>query len=133
MPVRAYNSNGLWLGPPAATADEAIVLRDEGGFAGLKLRLGRDRPADDVAAIETIRRAVGDDMHLMADFNQGLDMSEALRRCPMIDDLGLDLDRGADPVRKPRGLRRSSQRNSRRRSRSARISTGRATWSRRSP
>jgi mandelate racemase len=88
-PVRAYNSNGLWLGPPAATADEAIVLRDEGGFKGLKLRLGRERPADDVAAIETIRRAVGGDMHLMADFNQGLDMSEALRRCPMIDDLGL--------------------------------------------
>ena len=31
-PVRAYNSNGLWLGPPAATADEAPILRDEGGF-----------------------------------------------------------------------------------------------------
>ncbi len=88
-PVRAYNSNGLWLGPPAAAADEAPILRDEGGFAGLKLRLGRERPKDDVAAIDTIRRAVGDDMHLMADFNQGLDMAEALRRCPMIDDLGL--------------------------------------------
>jgi hypothetical protein len=101
-PVRAYNSNGLWLGPPAATADEAPILRDEGGFGGLKLRLGRERPKDDIAAIETIRRAVGDDMHLMADFNQGLDMAEALRRCPMIDDLGTDLDRGADPVRKSR-------------------------------
>lgn len=88
-PVRAYNSNGLWLGPPEATADEAPVLRDERGFGGLKLRLGRERPKDDIAAIETIRRAVGDDMQLMADFNQGLDMAEALRRCPMIDDLGL--------------------------------------------
>ncbi len=88
-PVRAYNSNGLWLGPPAATADEAIALRDEGGFSGLKLRLGRERPSDDAKAIETIRRAIGADMHLMADFNQGLDMGEALRRCPMIDDLEL--------------------------------------------
>jgi mandelate racemase len=88
-PVRAYNSNGLWLGPPATAADEAPALRDEGGFGGLKLRLGRERPKEDVAAIDTIRRAVGDDMHLMADFNQGLDMAEALRRLPMIDGLGL--------------------------------------------
>jgi hypothetical protein len=41
-PVKAYNSNGLWLGEPAATAAEAVELRDEGGFAGLKLRLGRE-------------------------------------------------------------------------------------------
>ena len=29
-------------------------------------------------------------MHLMVDFNQGLDLGEALRRCHAIDDLGLD-------------------------------------------
>src|SRR3954470_6667913 len=38
-PVPAYNSNGLWLQEPAAVAAEAILLRDEGGFGGLKLRL----------------------------------------------------------------------------------------------
>ena len=32
---------------------------------------------------------VGDGMHLMIDFNQSLDMAEALRRCHMLDDLGL--------------------------------------------
>ena len=42
-PVQAYNSNGLWLQPPEAVAAEAVELRDEGGFTGLKLRLGRDR------------------------------------------------------------------------------------------
>jgi mandelate racemase len=55
----------------------------------LKLRLGRARLRDDIAAIEAIRKAVGDDIELMADFNQGLDMAEALARCPAIDDLGL--------------------------------------------
>ena len=42
-PVKSYNSNGLWLKEPEAVADEALELRDEGGFSGLKLRLGRER------------------------------------------------------------------------------------------
>ncbi len=88
-PVKAYNSNGLWLQPPEVLADDAIALRDEGGFGGLKLRLGRASPRDDLAAIAAIRNAVGDDMELMADFNQGLSFDEALRRCHMIDDTGL--------------------------------------------
>jgi mandelate racemase len=88
-PVKAYNSNGLWLQPPEVVAGEAIALRDEGGFTALKLRLGRDRPSDDLAAIHAIRAAVGDDMELMADFNQGLHLGEALPRCHMIDGEGL--------------------------------------------
>ncbi len=88
--VVAYNSNGLWLKEPDAVAAEALELRDEGGFTGLKLRLGRDRVADDLATIEAVRSTVGEDMHLMVDFNQGLDLGEALQRCHAIDDLGLD-------------------------------------------
>jgi mandelate racemase len=88
-PVKAYNSNGLWLREPAAVAAEAIELRDEGGFSGLKLRLGRERLHDDLAALAAVRKAVGDDMQLMVDFNQGLDLGEALQRCHAIDDLGL--------------------------------------------
>jgi mandelate racemase len=88
-PVKAYNSNGLWLQPPEQLASDAIALRDEGGFTGLKLRLGRESARDDLAAIDAIRSAVGGDMELMADFNQGLTFDEALRRCHMIDDAGL--------------------------------------------
>jgi mandelate racemase len=84
-PVKAYNSNGLWLKEPEAVADEALELRDEGGFTGLKLRLGRERVADDLATLAAVRKAVGDEMHLMVDFNQGLDLAEALQRCHMID------------------------------------------------
>lgn len=87
--VPAYNSNGLWLKAPAAVAEEAVELRDEGGFRGLKLRLGRERPGDDVATVEAVRRMVGDDLQIMVDFNQGLHRGEALQRCHMLDDLGL--------------------------------------------
>jgi mandelate racemase len=88
-PVKSYNSNGLWLKEPKAVADEALELRDEGEFTGLKLRLGRERPSDDLASVEAVRNAVGDEMHLMVDFNQGLNLAEALHRCHMIDGLGL--------------------------------------------
>jgi len=85
-PVKSYNSNGLWLGQPEAMAEEALELKDEGGFNGLKLRLGRERASDDLATLEAVRKAVGDEMHLMVDFNQGLSLAEALQRCHLIDD-----------------------------------------------
>jgi mandelate racemase len=88
-PVKSYNSNGLWLQAPPAVAEEAIALREEGAFSGLKLRLGRDRLAEDLATIAAVRKAVGTDMQLMVDFNQGLNFAEALQRCHAIDDLGL--------------------------------------------
>src|SRR5215467_12783106 len=88
-PVPSYNSNGLWLRSPEEVASEAIELREEGGFTGLKLRLGRERLADDLATIEAVREAVGSEMSLMVDFNQGLHLGEALERCHAIDDLGL--------------------------------------------
>jgi len=87
--VPAYNSNGLWLRSPAEVASESVELREEGGFEGLKLRLGRGRLADDLATIEAVRDAVGAEMSLMVDYNQGLHLGEALERCHAIDDLGL--------------------------------------------
>jgi mandelate racemase len=87
--VPAYNSNGLWLRSRDEVASEAVELREEGGFNGLKLRLGRERLADDLATIEAVREAVGTHMSLMVDFNQGLQLGEALERCHAIDDLGL--------------------------------------------
>ncbi|HTR87683.1 MAG TPA: enolase C-terminal domain-like protein [Reyranella sp.] len=88
-PVPAYNSNGLWLVDVAQLADEARALVGEGGFGGLKLRLGRERLADDLAAIDAVRSAVGPETKLMVDFNQGLSLVDALHRCHALDDCGL--------------------------------------------
>ncbi len=87
--VPAYNSNGLWLTDVAALGNEARELVAEGGFRGLKLRLGRERLADDLAAIAAVRAAVGDDIKLMVDFNQGLSFGDALHRCHALDRQGL--------------------------------------------
>jgi mandelate racemase len=88
-PVPAYNSNGLGLIPPAATGDEALELLAEGGFTALKVRVGRDSAADDVAAVRRVRAAVGDQVTLVADYNQGLALGEALERCHGLDAEGL--------------------------------------------
>jgi mandelate racemase len=98
-PVKAYNSNELWLKNPELVAAEATKLRDEGGFTGLKLRLGRENARDDLKAIHAVRASVGNECHLMVDFNQCLDFAEALHRGHLIDDLGTRLDRGADRLR----------------------------------
>lgn len=87
--VAAYNSNGLWLNDVATLAQEAVELVAEGGFQALKLRLGRPRLADDALAIAAVRDAVGAEVKLMVDFNQGLSLGEALHRCHALDDEGL--------------------------------------------
>jgi mandelate racemase len=88
-PVPAYNSNGLGLIPPAAVADEALELLAEGGFTALKVRVGRDRAADDLEAVRQVRAAVGDEVTLVADYNQGLALGDALDRCRALDAEGL--------------------------------------------
>jgi mandelate racemase len=84
-PVPAYNSNGLWLTAPDGLAAEASALVAEGGFTALKMRLGRERLADDRAAIAAVREGAGADVKLMCDFNQGLTMGDALLRCHALD------------------------------------------------
>lgn len=87
--VPAYNSNGLWLTDPSTLADEAAELAAEGGFGAFKLRLGRDRLEDDLIAIDEVRAGAGVSAKLMVDFNQGLSLGDAIRRCHALDDQGL--------------------------------------------
>jgi len=88
-PVPAYNSNGLWLTPLDQLAAEAAALVAEGDFTGVKLRLGRDRLADDLRAIAAVREGAGAAVKLMCDFNQGLSLGDALVRCHALDNQGL--------------------------------------------
>jgi mandelate racemase len=88
-PVPAYNSNGLGLISPDAAGDEAVELLTEGRFTALKVRVGRARAADDLAAVHRVRSSVGDEVTLVADYNQGLTLAEALERCRALDGEGL--------------------------------------------
>lgn len=88
-PVKAYNSNGLWLIDPSEVARETEELIAQGDFAALKIRLGRDSLAQDLAAIAAARRAGGASLQFMADFSQAHTMDEAIARCRALDGEGL--------------------------------------------
>jgi mandelate racemase len=85
--IPAYNSNGLGLLPLKQLAKAASDLL-KGGFTAVKLRLGRPEARDDLEALRTVRKAIGPQVKLMVDFNQGLSVAEAIRRGHMIDDEG---------------------------------------------
>jgi len=87
--IRSYNTNGLWLLPLEKLAKEARELVDEGNFSAIKIRLGRPKLADDLKALELVRGAIGNDIQLMCDFNQGQTLQEAIWRCHALDDQGL--------------------------------------------
>ena len=86
-PIPAYNSKGLGIMPLKPLAKEAVELVKE-GFSAVKLRLGRPHAADDLAALRAVKKAIGANVILMVDFNQGLTVAEAIRRGRMIDDEG---------------------------------------------
>jgi mandelate racemase len=78
-PVAAYNSCGLGLMSPEAAADEAELLL-EGGFRAVKLRLGHPTLAEDLAATRAVRKRLPDAVQVMVDYNQALNVVDALER-----------------------------------------------------
>jgi mandelate racemase len=87
--VRTYNTNGLWLLPLDRLAREAEELVAEGNFSAIKIRLGREKLDDDLKALALVRGAIGDEVKLMCDFNQGQTLQEAIWRLHALDDQGL--------------------------------------------
>ena len=89
-PIATYNSCGLGLMAPADVAREAKeLIAEHGGFSHIKLRMGRARAEEEVTAYKAVRSAVGPDIVISCDFNQGLTSASALDTCRAIDGLGL--------------------------------------------
>jgi mandelate racemase len=86
--IRAYNSNGLGLMALDKLAKEADELL-EGGFKGLKLRLGYPTLGEDIAAVRAVRARLAKGIEIMVDYNQALSLTEALERGRALDDEGV--------------------------------------------
>jgi len=91
-PVRerlpAYNTDVGWLSFSA----EALVAGcrravEEEGFRGIKVKVGHDRPIDDLVRLEAVRRAIGPDVSLAIDGNGKWDLPTCQRFCAQAEAL----------------------------------------------
>ena len=87
-PIKTYNSRGLWLIKIQNIAQEAELLRKEGDFLALKLRIGRETTKQDEQALEEVRRGAGEDVVVLSDYNTCFSTKDAMRRCKELDQSG---------------------------------------------
>ncbi|MBV8652606.1 MAG: mandelate racemase/muconate lactonizing enzyme family protein [Alphaproteobacteria bacterium] len=77
--VPTYASGGLWL---SYSIDELVAETEafqKQGFRAMKMRLGSPNPDTDIERVRKVREAIGPDIALMADANQGLTVDRAIR------------------------------------------------------
>jgi mandelate racemase len=85
-PIPAYASlRTMSPAGAAAEAEELLAL----GFTALKVKIGRGDLAADLETIRAVRRAIGDAVQLMVDYNQSLSVDEAIERARVLDGEGL--------------------------------------------
>jgi L-alanine-DL-glutamate epimerase-like enolase superfamily enzyme len=77
--VPAYHSGGLWLSYSQSELVEEAQAFAAAGFKAMKMRLGHADPRVDMARVHAVREAIGPDIRLMADANQGLNESQSIR------------------------------------------------------
>ncbi|MFL9900552.1 mandelate racemase/muconate lactonizing enzyme family protein [Paraburkholderia fungorum] len=77
--VPIYASGGLWLSSTLEELGAEAKKFLAQGFRAMKLRLGSPRWQQDVARVECVRDAIGEDIALMVDANQGLTPDKAIR------------------------------------------------------
>jgi mandelate racemase len=83
-----YNSCGLGMIGPERAAEEVQELLAP-GFSAIKVRLGYKELKTDLEVVRAIRDSIGEEVVLMADYNQSLSVAEAGRRATALEDEGL--------------------------------------------
>ena len=73
---------------PQHAAEEARELLAP-GFSAIKVRLGYQELTTDLEVVRAIRDSIGEEVVLMADYNQSLSVAEASRRAAALEGEGL--------------------------------------------
>ena len=85
-PLRPYGAVGYDGVEGCARAAEGWATR---GFTGIKAKIGYPTVQEDVAVVRAMRKAAGQEMLIMVDYNQCLTPTEAVGRLRVLDDEGL--------------------------------------------
>lgn len=74
--VDVYASGG-WLGTIESLVEEAINYKEQ-GFKKYKMKIGSPDYREDIKRVAAVRKALGDDIEVMVDANQGLSIKKAI-------------------------------------------------------
>jgi mandelate racemase len=85
-PIPAYGGVGYDGVAGSAKVAEDWAAR---GFRGVKAKIGYPSVQEDIAVIRAMRKAVGDAVAIMVDYNQCLTPSDAVQRLRSLDDEGV--------------------------------------------
>jgi mandelate racemase len=85
-PIPAYGAIGYDGEKGSAKTAEHWAKRQ---FTGIKAKIGYPTLQEDLAVIRAMRKAAGDDMAIMVDYNQSLSPTEAVQRLRALDGEGL--------------------------------------------
>ncbi|HUC17721.1 MAG TPA: mandelate racemase/muconate lactonizing enzyme family protein [Acetobacteraceae bacterium] len=87
--VPAYASGGLWLSASIDELQREAEAFLQQGFRAMKMRLGKPSHDEDVARVRAVREAIGPDVPLMADANQHMTVTNAIRLGRRLEEFGL--------------------------------------------
>jgi L-alanine-DL-glutamate epimerase-like enolase superfamily enzyme len=89
LPV--YHSSGLWVSKSIEELQRTARAHLAAGFRAMKMRLICDpaKPMQDVERVRAVREAIGPDAVLMADANQKMTLSQALRLGHLLEEFNL--------------------------------------------
>lgn len=83
--------------PKEMGEDAAAFFKD--GFNVLKIKVGKDDIKEDILRIQEIRKAVGNEVKIRLDANQGWNAKEAIVSIRKMEDMGLDIELIEQPVK----------------------------------
>jgi L-alanine-DL-glutamate epimerase-like enolase superfamily enzyme len=96
--VPSYNTDGGWLNFETSRLIDEMHRIVEEGWRGVKMKIGKEDPREDVARVEAVRAALGEDIDLMIDVNQRWDRTRALAWAPRFEEFGVGwLEEPLDP------------------------------------
>ncbi|MFE9763091.1 mandelate racemase/muconate lactonizing enzyme family protein [Streptomyces sp. NPDC005808] len=86
--IPLYDTEGGWLHLSTEDLVKSALAARDAGWAGVKIKVGKPHPAEDVERLRAVREAVGPALHIMTDANQSQTLSSAVRLASALEPHG---------------------------------------------
>lgn len=87
-PIPVYGSGG-WISYTDEELVEETVGYKKRGFTAVKIKVGSPDMERDIRRLHLVREAVGPEVKIMMDANQGMDVPSAVKLISQVEDLGI--------------------------------------------